>query len=108
MELVVRKKKKRMELVVRKPEKTTIMGVTLLKSERGVTVTEMNAEAAGYTGGIRVGDVLLSVQGEPCTSPEQTSGVLRAAVGEVRLAPSYRSSSTTTTSSSCSSCSTQC
>ena len=68
-----------MELVVRKPEKTTIVGVTLLKSERGVTVTEMNVEAAGYTGGIRVGDVLLSVQGEPCTSPEQTSGVLRAA-----------------------------
>ena len=33
----------------------------------------------------QVGDVLLSVQGKPCRTPEQTAGLLRAAHGDVRV-----------------------
>ena len=33
----------------------------------------------------QVGDVLLSVQGKPCRTPEQTAGLLRAAHGDVRI-----------------------
>ena len=75
---------------VAKPEQTTVVGVTTESdgpnSTRGVTVTAITTEGAGFAAGLRVGDVLLTVNDEPCVDAEQTSGLLRAAAGTVRVA----------------------
>ena len=70
---------------VAKPLITTVVGVTTEAGPGGVTVVEMSKDGAGFQAGLRVGDILLTVQGEACVSPEQTSGLLRAAEGAVRV-----------------------
>ena len=74
------------ELLVRKKERTTVVGVTLERGADGrVTIAAMSADGAGYAAGLRVGDVLLSVQGEACVQPDHVSGLLRAAEGAVAV-----------------------
>ena len=48
-------------------------------------MSETNKDGAGFKGGLRLGDLLLSVRGELCTSPKQTSSMLRALAGVVVL-----------------------
>lgn len=68
-----------------KQERTTVVGVTTESGTSGVTITDMSKDGAGYKAGLRVGDLLLTVNDEACTSPEQTSGLLRAVEGAVRI-----------------------
>ena len=42
-------------------------------------------DALGAKSGLRIGDVLLSVNGELLTTPEQAGSLLRAAAGSVML-----------------------
>lgn len=44
-------------------------------------MSEMSKVGAGFKGGLRLGDLLLSVRGQLCTSPEQTIGMLREMAG---------------------------
>lgn len=74
------------EVVVTKQERTTVVGVTTESGTSGVTITDMSKDGAGYKAGLRVGDLLLTVNDEACTSPEQTSGLLlRVVEGAVRI-----------------------
>ena len=68
-----------------KKERTTVVGVTAEAGASGVTITAMSKDGAGYKAGLRVGYLLLTVNDEACTSPEQTSSLLRAAEGVVRI-----------------------
>ena len=72
-----------LELRVLKPEPTTVVGVTCETRRGGVTVVAMGVDGAGFAAGLRVGDVLLSVNGEQCTEPTQTATVLKAAQGKL-------------------------
>ena len=72
--------------MVRSFLRTTVVGVTLDAGADGrVVITAMSADGAGYAAGLRVDDVLLSVQGEACVLPDQASGLLRAAEGAVAV-----------------------
>ena len=73
------------------PQRSTVVGVTAelrlgghQRGTGGVTVVDMSRQHAGYAAGLRAGDVLLAVNGEPCATPEHASGLLRA---EARLPP---------------------
>ena len=43
----------------------------------------MDDKALGFKAGLRVGDTLLSVNGQPCEDPTQTATLLKAAEGKV-------------------------
>ena len=69
-----------------KPLVTTVVGVTTEIGTSGVTITAMSKDGAGYQAGLRVGDVLLTVQGDVCNTGKETIGLLRAAEGSVVVA----------------------
>ena len=75
----------KLEVTVTKAETTTVVGVTTETRSAGVTVVAMSRDGAGYTAGLRVGDVLLTVDGQACASPEQASFLLRQAEGAVAV-----------------------
>ena len=74
-----------MELELHKPSQTSIIGVQCDPSPPGgpggVTITAMDDKALGFKAGLRVGDTLLSVNGQPCEEPTQTATLLKAAEG---------------------------
>ena len=75
-------------LEVEKPEQTSIIGVQCDPNPSGfggVQVTQLRKDALGAKSGLRIGDVLLSVNGELLTTPEQAGSLLRAAAGSVML-----------------------
>ena len=79
-------------LEVEKPEQTSIIGVQCDPNPSGtggVQVTQLRKDALGAKSGLRIGDVLLSVNGELLTTPEQAGSLLarRGGLGHARGRP---------------------
>ena len=79
-----------MEISIYKPVQTAIIGLQCDPLEAGagisgVKVTAMKPDGLGYQAGVRVGDTLLRVNGQPCIDPTQTASMLRAAEGQLAL-----------------------
>ena len=70
-------------MVVVKEEPGTKVGLNMKPGGAGMTLSEVSKGGAAHKAGLKVGDVLLSVRGQPCTSPEQTGELLSAAEGQV-------------------------
>ena len=77
---------KHIELSISKPTQQTVIGMTIGLGGRGVEISSVSKDTAAYKAGLRVGDVLMRVHGEPCIAPEQTSAIFLNAVGTIRVA----------------------
>ena len=76
-----------MELELHKPTQTSVIGVQCDPAPAGglggVTISAMNDKALGLKAGLRGGDTILSVNGQPCPDPTQTATLLKAAEGRI-------------------------
>ena len=70
----------RHDLTLTKERKTSVVGVEFGAAQKdGVVLTNMSKDGAGYSAGLRPGDVLVSVNGVPCESEQHAAAMLRSA-----------------------------
>ena len=82
----------RHDLTLTKERKTSVVGVEFgAEKSGGVVLTNMSKEGAGFSAGLRPGDVLVAVNGVACESEQHAAAMLRTAeAGSSRSAPRRR------------------